>query len=390
MSKPRWDQRIRVLAVVGTRPEVIKMAPVIDALKRRASRFSVKVALTGQHREMSRPYLSLFRIRPDFDLAIMRRAQSLDSIVERILQRMPAVLEAARPDIVLVQGDTTSAFAATLAAFHRQIAVGHVEAGLRTHHKYNPFPEEMSRRLIGRIADLHFAPTDFARRSLLKEAVPPADVFVTGNTVIDALQTIVRRRHAFSDRTLRAAVRSRRRIICVTTHRRESFGPPMRNTLEALRRIAERYPDVEIVLPVHYNPRVRQEVYRHLGGVPRVHLIEPLGYEAFVHLMKHSCLVLTDSGGIQEEAPSLGKPVLVLRDTTERPEGIRAGTARLVGTNADRIVRAASRLLEDGRAYRAMAQAVNPYGDGRAAQRIANILQTRFGRARRPRARSGR
>ena len=262
MSIARRARRIRVLAVIGTRPEVIKMAPVIRELKRRASRFSVSTVLTGQHREMSQPYLALFGIRPDHDLAIMRRGQSLDSIVERIMRRLPPVLDAMRPDIVLVQGDTTSAFAAALAAFHRQIAVGHVEAGLRTQNKYNPFPEEMSRRLVGRVADLHFAPTDFARRSLLKEAVAPRDIFVTGNTVIDALHSIARRRFAFKDPELSRLVRSRRRIICVTTHRRESFGAPLRNTLSALRRIAERHADVEIVLPVHYNPRVRQEVYQ--------------------------------------------------------------------------------------------------------------------------------
>jgi UDP-N-acetylglucosamine 2-epimerase (non-hydrolysing) len=379
MTTSRRTRKIRALAVIGTRPEVIKMAPVIGELRRRRARFSVTTVLTGQHREMVRPYLSLFGIRPDHDLAIMQRAQTLDGIVERILRRLPAVLKDVRPDIVLVQGDTTSAFAAALAAFHQQIAVGHVEAGLRTNNKYNPFPEEMSRRLIGRVADLHFAPTAFARRSLLREAVAPSNVFVTGNTVIDALQSIARRRYDFTDPVLAAIPYSRRRVICVTTHRRESFGPPMRNTLKALRRIAERYPDVEIVLPVHYNPSVRQEVYRLLSGIERIHLVEPLGYEAFVHLLKRCYLVLTDSGGVQEEAPSLGKPVLVLRETTERPEGIRAGTAMLVGTNAERIVKATATLLDNPRAYRAMAQAVNPYGDGRAAKRIAAILESRFG-----------
>jgi UDP-N-acetylglucosamine 2-epimerase (non-hydrolysing) len=289
------------------------------------------------------------------------------------------VLEEVRPDIVLVQGDTTSAFAAALAAFHRQIALGHVEAGLRTNNKYNPFPEEMSRRLIGTLADVHFAPTQFARRSLLREAVAPQNVFVTGNTVIDALQSIAQRRFAFTDPVLAGIPYARRRVICVTTHRRESIGLPMRNILKALRRIAGRYADVEIVLPVHYNPNVRQQVFRILSGVERIHLVEPLGYEAFVHLMKRSHLVLTDSGGVQEEAPALGKPVLVLRETTERPEGIRAGTAKLVGTDADSIVNAAAKLLDHPRAYRAMAQAVNPYGDGRASVRIARILQARYG-----------
>jgi UDP-N-acetylglucosamine 2-epimerase (non-hydrolysing) len=379
MVRSRRVRKIRVLAVIGTRPEVIKMAPVIKELGRRNNRFSVTTVLTGQHREMSRPYLSLFDIRPDYDLAIMQRAQTLDGIVERILHRLHPVLKEVGPDLVLVQGDTTSAFAASLAAFHQQIAVGHVEAGLRTNNKYNPFPEEMSRRLVGALADLHFAPTQLARRSLLREAVAPKDIFVTGNTVIDALQSISRRRYAFTDPSLARIPYARRRVICVTTHRRESIGVPMRNILHALRRLAELYADVEIVIPVHYNPSVRQEVFRLLSAVDRVHLVEPLGYEAFVHLMKRSYLVLTDSGGVQEEAPALGKPVLVLRETTERPEGIQAGTAKLVGTNADSIVSAAAKLLNDPHAYRAMAQAVNPYGDGRASARIARILESRFG-----------
>ncbi len=379
MTKPRRIRKIRVLVVIGTRPEVIKMAPVIKELEGRNARFSLTTVLTGQHREMTRPYLSLFKIRPDYDLAIMQRAQTLDGIVERILHRLHPVLKEVGPDIVLVQGDTTSAFAAALAAFHQKIAVGHVEAGLRTNNKYNPFPEEMSRRLIGALADLHFAPTPFARRSLLREAVALQNVFVTGNTVIDALQSIARRRFAFTDPDLSAIPYSRRRLICVTTHRRESFGSPMRNVLKALRRIAESYPDVEIVLPVHYNPSVRQQVFQLLSGVERINLVEPLGYEAFVHLMKRSYLVLTDSGGVQEEAPSLGKPVLVLRDTTERPEGVRAGTAKLVGTDTDRIFNATARLLDNAGAYRAMAQAVNPYGDGCASARIARILQARYG-----------
>lgn len=379
MTRPRRIRKIRVLCVIGTRPEVIKMAPVIAQLRRRKARFSLTTVLTGQHREMSRPYLALFDIRPDYDLAIMQRAQTLDSIVERVLHRLHPILEEVRPDIVLVQGDTTSAFAAALAAFHQKIAVGHVEAGLRTNNKYNPFPEEMSRRLVGALADLHFAPTERARRNLLREAVAPRNVYVTGNTVIDALQSIARLRFAFTDAVLAGIPYARRRVICVTTHRRESIGPPMRDTLKALRRIAERYADVEIVIPVHYNPSVRQQVFHLLSGIERIHLVQPLAYEAFVHLMKRSYLVLTDSGGVQEEAPALGKPVLVLRETTERPEGIQAGTAKLVGTDCDSIVNATARLLDHASAYRAMAQAVNPYGDGRASARIAGILESRFG-----------
>ncbi len=299
------------------------MAPVIKELGRRRNRFRVTNVLTGQHREMSRPYLSLF--------------------------------------------------------YHRQLPVGHVEAGLRTNNKYNTFPEELNRRLIGTLADLHFAPTQVARRNLLREGVSGKNIFVTGNTVIDALKSVAQQRYSFTDPVLAKIAYARRRVICVTTHRRESFGLPIRNILNALRRIADRYPDVEIVIPVHYNPNVRQQVFRSLHGVERIHLVNPLPYEAFVHLMNRSHVVLTDSGGIQEEAPALGKPVLVLRETTERPEGIRAGTAKLVGTNFNSIVNSTAKLLDHARAYRAMAQAVNPYGDGRASVRIVRVLQARYG-----------
>lgn len=382
MKKKRGQARkIKVLTVIGTRPEVIKMAPVIKELEQRRARFSVTNVLTGQHREMSRPYLSLFKIRPHHDLAIMRRGQSLDGIVERILQRFPPVLQEVRPDIVLVQGDTTSAFAAALAAYHQQIAVGHVEAGLRTNNKYNPYPEELNRRLIGTLADLHFAPTQVGQQNLLREGVAAANIFVTGNTVIDALMSVAQRPYKFTDPVLANIPYASRRVICVTTHRRESFGLPMRNALKALRRLAERFADVEIVIPVHYNPNVRAQVFKLLGGVSRIHLIAPLPYEAFVHLMNRSYLIVTDSGGVQEEAPALGKPVLVMRETTERPEGVKAGTAKLVGTHSDTIVNAAAELLEQRRAYRAMAQAVNPYGDGQSSRRIANILEKRFSRS---------
>ena len=378
-KKSKRARKIRVLTIIGTRPEVIKMAPVIKELERRRAHFTVTNVLTGQHRDMCQPYLSLFKIRTDYDLAIMRRGQSLDAIVERILVRLPSVLEKIAPDIVLVQGDTTSAFAAALAAYHQRIAVGHVEAGLRTNNKHNPFPEEMNRRLIGTLADIHFAPTQTAQRNLRHEGVPAQDIYVTGNTVIDALKNVVRRSFVFDNPELAAILHARRRIICVTTHRRESFGMPMRNTLIGLRRIVARYPDVEVVIPVHYNPNVQQQVFRFLGNVERIHLLKPLPYEAFVHLLSRSYLVLTDSGGIQEEAPALGKPVLVLRETTERPEGIRAGTARLVGTDSDMIVNTVAKLLESKRAYQAMAQAVNPYGDGRSGARIASILWNRYG-----------
>jgi UDP-N-acetylglucosamine 2-epimerase (non-hydrolysing) len=372
----RRKKKIHVLSIIGTRPEVIKMAPVIKELEKRGSRFDLTNVITGQHRELCRPYLKLFDINADIDLAIMQKGQTIDFIAARILQRLSGVLEKVRPDIMLVQGDTTSAFAAALTACHHKIKVGHVEAGLRTGNKHNPFPEEINRRLIGAVADLHFAPTALAKTNLIREGVAEKQISVTGNTVIDALKMVAQRNHHFHDRVLSRIPFDSRRILCVTTHRRESFGQPLRNTLQALKKIARRFEDVEIVLPVHYNPNVRPHVYKLLGGIDRIHLIEPLPYESFVHLLNRSFLILTDSGGVQEEAPSLGKPVLVLRETTERPEGITAGTARLIGTDTDRIVAAVAELLENERAYQRMAQAINPYGDGLAAARIADILES--------------
>jgi UDP-N-acetylglucosamine 2-epimerase (non-hydrolysing) len=369
------SRALRVLTIIGTRPEVIKMAPVIRALNARPRDFSVTNVLTGQHRDMCAPYLKLFGLRTHHDLAIMRKGQSLDGIVERILHRLPPILNEAEPDVVLVQGDTTSAFAAALAAFHRGVPIGHVEAGLRTNDKLNPFPEEMNRRLVGALAELHFAPTPQAAANLKREGIESSRIFVTGNTVIDAMRIVARRNTSLRKTALAEVEFQRHRVLCVTTHRRESFGLPLQGTLGALRQLVERYDDIEIVLPVHYNPNVRGDVLRLLGDLPRVHLVEPLPYELFVQLLTRSFLVLTDSGGIQEEAPGLGKPVLVLRETTERPEGIKAGTAKLVGTDPARIVRTAARLLDDPKAYRKMAQAVNPYGDGQAAERIANILR---------------
>jgi UDP-N-acetylglucosamine 2-epimerase (non-hydrolysing) len=351
------------------------MAPVIKELKRRPQRFDQTIVITGQHREMCQPYLDLFSITPDADLAIMQQNQTLNSIVGSIMATLPPVLATAAPDVVLVQGDTSSAFAAALAAFHAKIAVGHVEAGLRTDTKYNPFPEEINRALIGRLADFHFAPTTRARDNLLREGVAPARIVVTGNTSIDALKMTLASGQA---QPLGIDIKGKR-VLAVTTHRRESFGEPMANTLLALKRLVARYPDVEVVLPVHYNPNVRGQVYQILDGVERIHLIEPLEYRSFIGLLDRAYLVLTDSGGVQEEAPSLGKPVLVLRETTERPEGVDAGTARLVGTNADDIVAAASQLLDDEKLYQAMANAVNPYGDGAAATRIVDALERELG-----------
>lgn len=368
-------RKIRVLSVIGTRPEVIKMAPVIRELRNRPAAFEPTVIVTGQHREMSEPYMNLFGIKADVDLAIMQKNQTLDSIFVNILTVLPAALARIEPDIMLVQGDTSSAFAAALAAYHGKIMVGHVEAGLRTGNKYNPFPEEMNRRLVGAVADLHFAPTASARANLRREGVADESIVVTGNTVIDALRMVVRDEYAFTHEVLSRIDYAKRRVICVTTHRRESFGEPLKNTLRALKEIVRRHADVEIVLPVHYNPNVRVHVYEALAGTERIHLMEPLSYEPFVQLMNKSYLILTDSGGVQEEAPGLGKPVLVLRETTERPEGIEAGTARLVGTDVERIVSAVTELLEDETCYKKMSRAVNPYGDGKAAIRIAEAIE---------------
>lgn len=371
-----------ILTVFGTRPEVIKMAPVIRELRRREDAFASFVVNTGQHREMCQPYLDLFSIVPDSDLAIMEAGQTPNDIVSNILKAFPNVLTECKPDIVLVQGDTSSALAAALAAYHARTMVGHVEAGLRTGDKYNPFPEEINRRLIGGIADYHFAPTIAARSNLEKEGISPQRIFVTGNTVIDALKDLVSSGRVLADRFPVGIDFQGRRVICVTTHRRESFGAPLRNTLAALKHIAGAYPDVEIVIPVHYNPNVRTAVYSMLEGVPRIHLIEPLSYEQFVYLLNKCYLVLTDSGGIQEEAPSLSKPVLVLRETTERPEGVQAGTARLVGTDTQAIISATSELLDDKAAYGRMANATNPYGDGHAAKYIVDILERDLGHQR--------
>ncbi len=368
-------RKTRVLSIIGTRPEVIKMAPVIKELQSRHGVFETTVVTTGQHREMSEPYLNLFGIKADADLAIMQKNQTLDSIFVNILTALPMMLKRIEPDIMLVQGDTSSAFAAALAAYHGKIMVGHVEAGLRTGNKYNPFPEEINRRLIGAVADLHFAPTASAEQNLLREGIPGDRIFVTGNTVIDALKMVVRDKYEFTHDVLSKIDYVNRRVICVTTHRRESFGEPLKNTLRALKEIVHRHSDVEIVLPVHYNPNVRDHVYGILQGTERIHLMEPLSYEPFVQLLNKSYLILTDSGGVQEEAPGLGKPVLVLRETTERPEGLEAGTARLVGTDVARIVSAVTELLEDKECYKKMSRAVNPYGDGKAATRIGDVIE---------------
>ena len=365
--------KIKVMSIFGTRPEAIKMAPVVRELMRHTDTIETRTLVTAQHREMLDQVLHLFHIMPDYDLNIMAAGQTLFDITTRAMLGINEVFQKERPDLVLVHGDTTTTFAGALAAYYHQIPVGHVEAGLRTHDIYSPFPEEMNRRLTGGIATLHFAPTPTAQANLLAEGVPERRIFVTGNTVIDALHHIVRPDYVFADK-LDGVDFANHRVLLVTTHRRENLGEPMRHVYRAIRSIIEELDDVEVVFPVHRNPKVREIVREELGGLERVHLIDPLEYEPFANLMARVDLVLTDSGGIQEEAPSLGKPVLVLRDTTERPEAVAAGTVRLIGTDEQRVYEETMRLLTDPIGYRSMAEAVNPYGDGEAARRIIEAI----------------
>ena len=363
----------RVLSVFGTRPEAVKMAPVVEQL-RHTPGVESGVCVTAQHRQMLDQVLELFDIVPDFDLNVMETDQALAPLTTAIFRSLDPVLEQFQPDWVLVQGDTTTVLAAALLAAYRKIRVGHVEAGLRTGDKGQPFPEEINRRVVSVVADLHFAPTARARDNLLREGVPPDRIVVTGNPVIDALQAIAARPYDPTTGPL-AVLPSDRRIILVTAHRRENFGAPLEGIFTALRRLAERYrDDVTFVYPVHLNPNVRQPAQQMLGDVPNVTLLDPLDYLPMVHLLRQCTLVLTDSGGLQEEGPALGKPVLVLRQVTERPEAIEAGTARLVGTEPARIEAEVQRLLEDPAAYAAMAHAVNPFGDGHAAEKIVEAL----------------
>lgn len=366
---------IKVMTVFGTRPEAIKMAPVVLELKKHQDEIETVVAVTAQHRQMLDQVLHLFKIKPDYDLDIMSQGQTLYDITSRAMNGLKEVLEKEKPDLVLVHGDTTTTFAGALASYYSQTAVGHVEAGLRTGDIYSPFPEEMNRKLTGAIASFHFAPTETAKANLLREGVNQEKIYVTGNTVIDALMKTVRPDYEFDDEKLRQIDFEHHRVILLTTHRRENLGEPMRHIYKALRSVVQETPDAEIVFPVHRNPLVRQVVNEELAGVDRIHLIEPLDYEPFANLMSRSYLVLTDSGGIQEEAPSLGKPVLVLRNTTERPEAVKAGTVSLIGTNVDVVYETTRRLLTDKKAYEAMSNAVNPYGDGRASERIVQAVR---------------
>jgi len=371
--------RLKIMTVFGTRPEAIKMAPVVLELTKYPELIQPSVAVTAQHREMLDQVLGLFSIKPDYDLDIMSAGQTLFDITTRAMHGLDEVLKQEKPDLVLVHGDTTTTFAGALAAYYHHIAVGHVEAGLRTGNKYSPFPEEMNRKLTGALADFHFAPTSQARQNLLAENVSNERLFITGNTVIDALKATVKKKYVFADPMLASINYEQQRVILITTHRRENLGEPMRHVYQALKDIVAAFPDVEVVFPVHKNPKVREVVEAELGHLARIHLIDPLDYEPFANLIARSYLVLTDSGGIQEEAPALGKPVLVLRDTTERPEAIEAGTVKLIGTEKQRVFSETKLLLEDQSLYDQMAGACNPYGDGQASRRIVRNILYRHG-----------
>jgi len=361
------------MVVFGTRPEAIKMAPLVRQLKKTEGIETI-LTVTAQHREMLDQVLDLFELTPDHDLNVMKPNQSVSQITTNVLLGMEKVLTAEKPDRILVHGDTTTTFASALAAFYQKIPVGHIEAGLRTYDRYSPYPEEMNRVLTGHIADLHFAPTIRNVNNLLAEGVPAAKIHQTGNTVIDALLDVAAKPFAFSEETLKDIDFDGRRVITVTCHRRENLGEHMEQIFSAIRDLSYNFTDVEVIYPVHMNPRVREIADRILRGVERVHLIEPLGYQPFVNLMARSYLIITDSGGMQEEAPALGKPVLVVRRETERPEAVEAGTVKLAGTNRDTIYRMAAELLTDQAVYDQMAKAVNPYGDGQACQRIVRVL----------------
>ena len=368
--------KIRVLSVFGTRPEAIKMAPLVLELANRPE-FVSMCCLTGQHRQMLDSVMEIFELKAEYDLNIMEKQQTLSTITTKTILGMDRVLEEAKPDLVLVHGDTSTTFAGALAAFYHKVTVGHVEAGLRTYDMYSPFPEEMNRTLVGDIARLHFSPTVANAENLRKEAVQ-GEIFITGNTVIDAMRTTVRPDFVFTNPALNA-MDFGKRVITLTCHRRENYGQPMEDIMSAVRAIVEKYEDVEVVYPVHLSPVVQECARRNLGDLSRVHLIEPLDVNEMHNLMARSYMIMTDSGGLQEEAPAMGKPVLVLRKETERPEAIAAGTVKLAGVEKADIIRLASELLEDENVYQSMAKAVNPYGDGTACARIAEAIKWHFG-----------
>jgi len=365
--------KIKVLSVFGTRPEALKMAPVLKKLGYNSNKITSRICVTAQHREMLDQVLSLFEITPDYDLDLMTSDQPPLSLASRVFEKMDSVIKKEKPDWILVQGDTTTVMATSLIAHYNRVKLGHIEAGLRSGDKYQPFPEEINRRVVGVTADLHFAPTEMARENLLKENMPEDDIVVTGNTVIDALLWMVKQPYDFDKSSLKD-IPWEKRIILVTSHRRENFGKPIREICYALRKIANNFDSVHVIYPVHLNPHIQGPVYELLDGVDNITLLKPLDYQPLIHLMSRSYLVLTDSGGIQEEAPCFGKPVLVLRNTTERPEGIDIGIAKLVGTNEQRIVNETESLLNDSETYQSMARADNPYGDGHAAERIVQAL----------------
>ncbi|MDQ0254445.1 UDP-N-acetylglucosamine 2-epimerase (non-hydrolyzing) [Evansella vedderi] len=367
-------KKMKVMTVFGTRPEAIKMSPLILEMKKYNDYMETIVTVTGQHREMLDQVLQIFDIKPDYDLNIMKERQTLVEITARVLERLDKIIKEVSPDIILVHGDTTTTFVAGLAAFYNQIPVGHVEAGLRTWNKYSPFPEEMNRQLTGVLTDLHFSPTQKAANNLLQEGKKEDSIFVTGNTAIDALKTTVKDHY---EHPLLKNLNNKR-FLLVTAHRRENLGAPMRNMFRAIKRILSKYNDLHVIYPVHLNPVVREIVEEELGNDPRIHLIEPLGVVDFHNFAARAHLILTDSGGVQEEAPSLGVPVLVLRDTTERPEGIEAGTLKLAGTDEDSIYQLGDELLSNEEIYKKMAQASNPYGDGEASRRIVEAILYHF------------
>ncbi|MDD8018669.1 MAG: UDP-N-acetylglucosamine 2-epimerase (non-hydrolyzing) [Bacteroidota bacterium] len=369
----------KIAVIFGTRPDTIKLAPIILELKKYPADFHVVTIATAQHRQMLDQVLTVFNITPDYDLNIMQAKQTLATITQKIITLVDEVLEREKPDMVLVQGDTSTTFVGGLAAFYRNIAVGHVEAGLRTHDKSNPFPEEINRRLTSCVTDLHFAPTSTAAKALKKENIAAESIFITGNSVIDALKIAVNKQHIFSLPLLNDLTKQNKRIVLLTMHRRENWGTPMKGACEAVKKLAQDFPQCNFIFPVHLNPVVRDVVYPLLGSIANVFLIEPLDYLDFVNVMAKSYLIITDSGGVQEEGPSMGKPILVLRKVTERPEAVKYGTVKLVGLDENRIYSAASKLLTDAKAYRAMSTATNPYGDGRAAEKTVVAIQRYFG-----------
>ena len=367
-------EKIKVLSVFGTRPEAIKMAPLVKELKKRKEIDSI-VCVSAQHREMLDQVLNTFDIKPDYDLNIMKYGQTLSQITARVLLGLEKIILEIRPDIILVHGDTSTAFAAALAAFHNKVTIGHVEAGLRTNEKYSPYPEEMNRQMIDRLADMYFAPTDFSKNNLLAENIPEERIFITGNTVIDAMKTTVKTDFNHVDLDW---IKNDEKLILLTAHRRENLGEPMRNIFRAVKRITDEFGNVKVLYPIHLNPMVREIADEILVGSDRIKLIEPLDVIAFHNFQNKAYLILTDSGGIQEEAPSLGKPVLVLRNTTERPEGIEAGTLKLVGTSEKTVYEETKKLLTNKTDYERMSRAKNPYGDGHASERIADAIIERF------------